>query len=174
MAMGLGQRLGKAARHFAVVAVMAMTATGMSDLDQVATGAEVDQNTAAPANGFRQWLPAALAGDAAAQYELGRAYADGAVTPADMAEAARWYRQAANQGSIRAQHDLAILYNKGLGVPQDYVQAYVWFDLAAIRFSAGRRHDQAAEMRDMMAAFLTPEQLSEAQRQSEEWQTKSE
>ena len=69
---------------------------------------------------------------------------------------------------------LAILYNKGLGVPQDYVQAYVWFDLAAIRFSAGQRHDQAAEMRDMMAAFLTPEQLSEAQRLSEDWQTKSE
>ena len=74
----------------------------------------------------------------------------------------------------RAQHDLAILYNKGLGVPQDYVQAFVWFDLAAVRFETGQRHDQAAEMRDMMAAFLTPEQLSEAQRLSEEWQSKSE
>ena len=174
MTMGMGQRLRKAARHVAIAAVMAVTATGVSGLDHVAMGAEVDQNTAAPAQIFRQLLPPALAGDAAAQYELGRAYADGAAPPADMAEAARWYRQAANQGSIRAQHDLAILYNKGWGVPQDYVQAYVWFDLAAIRFSAGQRHDQAAEMRDMMAAFLTPEQLSEAQRQSEEWQTKSE
>lgn len=137
-------------------------------------GNEVDQDTAAPAQVFRQWLPAALAGDAAAQYELGSAYADGAVTVEDMAEAAHWYHQAADRGSIRAQRDLAILYHKGQGVPQDYVQAYVWFDLAAVRFGTGKRHDQAAEMRDMMAAFLTPEQLSDAKRQSKEWQTESE
>ncbi|HEY5597195.1 MAG TPA: hypothetical protein VIK47_00195, partial [Kiloniellales bacterium] len=103
-----------------------------------------------------------------------RAYADGAVTRADMAEAARWFRRAADRGSARAQNDLAMLYTKGLGVPQDYVQSYVWFDLAAARFATGRRHDQAAEMRDMMAAFLTPEQLSEAKRRSAEWQAQGE
>jgi len=137
-------------------------------------GNEVDQNNAAPAQVFRQWLPAALAGDSVAQFELGRAYADGAGTVADMAEAARWYKMAADQGNARAQRDLAILYNKGLGVPQDYVQAYVWFDLAAVRFGTGRRYDQAMEMRNMMAAFLSPEQLGEAKRLSEEWQTKAE
>jgi len=174
----MGQGLGKAARHVAVAAVMAVTATGVSGFAHVAmgasTGAEFNQGTAAPAEVFRQWLPAALAGDATAQYELGQAYANDAVTLEDLSEAARWYRQAANQGNARAQQDLAILYNKGAGVPQDYVQAYVWFDLAAVRFSTGRRHDQAAEMRDMMAAFLTPEQLIEAQRLSEEWQAKAE
>ena len=176
--MGIG--LGKNARHVVVAVVVAMAIAAIDvarvgfGLEHEAMGAEVDQSTAAPVQVFRQWLPAALAGDAAAQYELGRVYADGAASPEDMAEAARWYRLAANQGSVRAQQDLAILYNKGLGVPQDYVQAYVWFDLAAVRFSAGQRHDQAAEMRDMMAAFLTPEQLAEAQRLSEEWQARNE
>jgi TPR repeat protein len=193
MKMELG--MGKTARHvaraavsaavLAAVTVMAVPAPDVAGLGRVALGAGVyvagigeaggDRNASAPAPApaqvFRQWLPAALAGDAAAQYELGRVYADGAVTLEDLAEAARWYRQAASQGNARAQQDLAILYNKGAGVPQDYVQAYVWFDLAAVRFESGRRHDQAAEMRDMMAAFLTPEQLREAQRLSEEWQT---
>ena len=168
--MGQGMRMGIIVRRVATVALMVL----LLGLGGFVRGNEVDQNTAAPAQVFREWLPAALAGDAAAQYELGHAYADGAVTVEDMAEAAHWYRQAANRGSIRAQRDLAILYNKGLGVPQDYVQAYVWFDLAAVRFGTGRRHDQAAEMRDMMAAFLTPEQLSEAKRRSEELQAKSE
>jgi TPR repeat protein len=61
-----------------------------------------------------------------------------------------------------------------LGVSQDYVQAYVWFDLAAARFGAGQRHDQAIEMRDMMGAFLTPEQFAEARRLSEEKQAQGE
>jgi hypothetical protein len=161
-------------RISAWIAAFAMLLTVSSALGRPVLGTEIDQSTAAPAQVFRQWLPAALAGDAAAQYELGRAYADGAVTVEDMAEAARWYKMAADQGSARAQRDLAILYNKGQGVPQDYVQAYAWFDLAAIRFGTGRRHEQAAEMRNMMAAFLTPEQLNEAKRLSAEWQANGE
>lgn len=155
----------------AAMAALLLAVAGHGRADVVAGAAS---DASGPAQVFRQWLPAALAGDAAAQYELGRAYADGAVTRADMAEAARWFRRAADRGSARAQNDLAMLYTKGLGVPQDYVQSYVWFDLAAARFATGRRHDQAAEMRDMMAAFLTPEQLSEAKRRSAEWQAQGE
>lgn len=138
----------------------------------IAGGVRADAGDASAAPGattadvFRQWLPDALRGDAAAQFEIGRAFATGTGRPEDLAEAARWYRQAAEQGSARAQHDLAMLYTKGQGVPQDYVQAYVWFDQAATRFGQGRSYDQAAEMRDMMAAFMTPEQLAEAMRQS--------
>lgn len=168
--MGIGMGMGIAARRIGAAMVM----SGLVGLGQPVMGTEVDQDTAAPAQVFRQWLPAALAGDAVAQFELGRAYADGAGTVEDMFEAARWYKMAADQGNAPAQRDLAILYNKGLGVPQDYVQAYVWFDLAATRFATGRRYDQAVEMRNMMAAFLTPEQLDEAKRRSEEWQAKSE
>ncbi|MGH7186993.1 MAG: tetratricopeptide repeat protein, partial [Pseudomonadota bacterium] len=150
-----------------------MAAVAAAVLASVVAGgvrAEVGDASAAPgattADVFRQWLPDALRGDAAAQFEVGRAFAAGAGRPEDLAEAARWYRLAAEQGSARAQHDLAVLYAKGQGVPQDYVQAYVWFDQAAARFGQGRSYDQAAEMRDMMAAFMTPEQLAEAKRQS--------
>ncbi len=170
MGQGQGMCVRIMVRRVAMVAFMVL----LLGLGGFVGANEVDRNTAAPAQVFREWVPAALAGDPVAQFELGRAYADGAGTVADMAEAARWYKLAADQGSARAQRDLAILYNKGLGVPQDYVQAYVWFDLAAVRFNTGQRHDQAAEMRDMMAAFLTPEQLNEAKRLSEEWQTKAE
>ena len=170
--VGIGKRIP--ADLAAMATLMAMLVAVLMILGRPVTGTEVDKNAASPAQAFRQWVPAALAGDPAAQFELGQAYADGAGTVEDMAEAAHWYKMAADQGSARAQRDLAILYNKGLGVPQDYVQAYVWFDLAAVRFGTGRRYDQAMEMRNMMAAFLTPEQLTEAKRLSEEWQTKSE
>jgi TPR repeat protein len=167
------------------LAAMLLLVPAMVGGDGAETGAETGVMTGTgadkgalfqdvPAHVFRQSLPAALAGDAAAQYELGRAFADGAATRQDLAEAARWYRQAADQGNARAQNDLAMLYTKGLGVSQDYVQAYVWFDLAAARFGAGRRHEQAIEMRDMMGAFLTPEQFAEAQRLSAEKLAESE
>lgn len=119
---------------------------------------------------FRAWLPRALEGDARAAFELGAAFAHGAGRAEDYAEAARWYRKAAERGNPRAQHDLAVLYGKGLGVPQDYVRAYVWFDLAAAGFGHGRRRERAIELRDMMAAFMTPAERAEAERLAQAWQ----
>jgi uncharacterized protein len=170
--MGMGMGLRHAPRRLfaalAAVILLVPVLVGGADAETGIGGENGAAAPAAPAQLFRQWLPAALAGDASAQYELGRAFADGAVSPEDLAEAARWYQQAADRGNARAQNDLAMLYTKGMGVTQDYVQAYVWFDVAAARFGAGRRHDQAAEMRDMMGAFLTPGQFAEAQRLSKE------
>ncbi len=113
---------------------------------------------------FRKWLPSALQGHAQAQFEVGVAFATGRAEPEDYAEAARWFEKAAEQGNARAQNGLAILYTKGMGVERDYVQAYVWFELAAERFGQGMRRDQALELRNMMAAFMTEEQLAEAKR----------
>jgi hypothetical protein len=111
---------------------------------------------------FRQWMPLALRGDPLAQFRLGRAFVTGRTEPEDFAEAARWLRKAAEQGLPRAQSDLALLYEKGLGVQQSYVEAYAWLDVAAERFGYGRRRDQALEMRDMLAAFMTPTERSRA------------
>jgi len=112
---------------------------------------------------FRRWMPLALRGDPLAQFQLGRAFVTGRTEPEDFAEAARWLRKAAEQGVPRAQSDLAVLYQKGLGVRQSYVEAYAWLDVAAERFGYGRRRDQALEMRDMLAAFMTPAQWARAQ-----------
>jgi hypothetical protein len=103
-----------------------------------------------------------LRGDPLAQFRLGRAFVTGRTEPEDFAEAARWLRKAAEQGLPRAQSDLALLYEKGLGVQQSYVEAYAWLDVAAERFGYGRRRDQALEMRDMLAAFMTPTERSRA------------
>ena len=58
---------------------------------------------------------AAAQGLAAAQYNVGRAYATGLGVRKNQPEAARWYRMAAKQGDPAAQNALAILQATGRG-----------------------------------------------------------
>ena len=104
-------------------------------------------------------------GEAEAQTLLGGMYSDGLGVPQDYAEALKWYNLAAAQGDDSAQFQLGYMYYKGLGVPRDYVQAYKWLNLAAAAFPIG----YAAEMRDMVAARMTPAQIAEAQKLASEW-----
>ena len=78
----------------------------------------------------------AEAGDAQAQFGLGRTYEYGFINvPEDAdvldAEAARWLRLAAEQGHADAQNYLGDRYWTGEGVPQDYAEAVHWYRLAA-------------------------------------------
>ncbi len=86
-----------------------------------------------------------------------------------IAEAVKWFRKAAEQGYGGAQFNLGVMYDNGYGVPQDYVQAYMWFNLAAVGFPPGENRDSAAENRDIVAKFMTPAQIAEAQRLAREW-----
>jgi TPR repeat protein len=72
-------------------------------------------------------------GDADAQAELGRLYAEGNGVPKDYAQASMWYRKAADQGNAHGQTGLGwfYAYAEGKGVPQDYAQAAIWFRKAA-------------------------------------------
>lgn len=70
-------------------------------------------------------------GDAGAQYDLGRAYANGKDIPKDNKQAVKWVRLAAEQGNVMAQYGLGLVYYKGQAVPQDYKEAAKWFRLAA-------------------------------------------
>jgi TPR repeat protein len=66
------------------------------------------------------WLPLAEAGDAAAQYSLGKLFEQGEAPVAqDLAAAVRWYREAAAQHLPAAQNNLALMYAKGRGVEAD-------------------------------------------------------
>ena len=56
-----------------------------------------------------QWRPAALAGDADAQFNLGQAYKLGRGVPADLAQAEAWYRRAAKQGHLQAEDNLGLV-----------------------------------------------------------------
>ncbi len=130
-------------------------------------GQGVPQDYAEAAKWFHQ---AADQGFGPAQFLLGFMYDNGQGVPQDYTEAAKWYRQAADRGDASAQLNLGLMYHKGQGVPQDFVQAYLWLNL-----SASRRSDKRVqELRDEVAARLTPADLALAQRLSREWQPKAE
>ncbi|WP_460057669.1 tetratricopeptide repeat protein [Pseudomonas sp. S2_D06] len=70
-------------------------------------------------------------GDAAAQYTLGRRFANGEGVAQDSRQAVAWYRKAAKQGLVDAQYNLGICYDQGIGVGRDTKQAVAWFRKAA-------------------------------------------
>lgn len=159
-------------RTIAALALGAMLVTGF------ATGAGALERPAGlsvrgAGSALSELVPHALAGDGNAAYELGQFYSAGVRRIEDVLEAARWYLVAAQRGHPRAQSALGLLMAKGQGLPQDYVKAYALFDLAAAGFELGRRRDQAIEMRDMMAAFMTPDERAEARRLATSWKSQA-
>ncbi len=118
------------------------------------------------------WRKGAEREHAGAQYCIGLMYDKGLGVPRDYAKALFWYRMADAQGHGGAQHNLGLLHEKGRGVPQDYVRAYAWYDLAASSFPPGKDRDKAVEHRDIVAATMTPAQISEAQKLAREWRPK--
>jgi hypothetical protein len=105
----------------------------------------------------------AAQGNAEAQNNLGELYAKGQGVPQDYAQARQWYEKASAQGHALAQNNLAELYFAGLGVPQDYVRAYLWVSLAAVHMK-GDEQKQAEENRNDVTGRMTPEQIAEAKR----------
>ena len=110
-------------------------------------------------------------GEAEAQNNLGEWYAKGRGVQQDYAQARAWYEKAATQGHPLAQNNLAELYFAGLGGPQDYVRAYMWVNLAAGHMQ-GEEKKQAEENRDDVAQRMTPAQITEAKRLSEQCRSK--
>ena len=84
------------------------------------------------------------------------------------AEALAQWQAAAKTGDARAMLALGRAYVKGLGVPQDYVEAHKWLNLAAAEGYA-----QAASERDALAAKMTAEERSEAQKLARAWRSGS-
>ena len=113
-----------------------------------------------------QWYERAAAqGNAEAQLNLGMAYTMGAGVPEDEAQAAKWYEKAAAQGVAVAQDALGWQYANGKGVPQDDIRAYMWWSLATAK---GNRF--TAKQRDKVAMKMTPAQIAEAQRLTQQCQ----
>ena len=108
-------------------------------------------------------------GDAASQFLLAKCYHNGKDVEQDHKLAVEWYRKAAEQGDSFAQHNLAEMYYNGQGVPQDVVQEYKWRYLAAAHTSPANQ-EQYANLRDATAERMTPQQLTDAENLSREWQ----
>ena len=73
------------------------------------------------------WMPAAQAGDAEAQTNVGEIYERGLGGEPNYQAAFIWYERAAKQGDTRAQFNLGTLYEQGLGVEKDRVAALNWY-----------------------------------------------
>ena len=79
------------------------------------------------------WKQSAEDGNAEAQYQLGRCYANGLGVEIDMVEAVRWFTPAAEQGMAMAQYALGNCYYYGYGVDNDCMKAVEWYVKAADR-----------------------------------------
>lgn len=61
------------------------------------------------AGAVKEWRPAAIAGDAEAQFNLGQAYRLGRGVPVDLKQAEGWYAKAAAQGNTKARDNYGLL-----------------------------------------------------------------
>jgi len=114
----------------------------------------------------RKWFEKSAAqGNADAQNNLGFLYDK---AQGDYAKAREWYEKAAAQRHAAAQSNLGWLYANGQGVPQDYVRAYMWWSLAAQ--STGSAEESEESILDKVARRMTPAQIAEAQRLSQQCQ----
>lgn len=77
------------------------------------------------------------AGDAKAQYELGRSYRDGKGVTKDAVKAAEWFLEAANQGYSEAQSAFAEMLLQGHVIEQNYAGAIEFFEKAAAQGDGG-------------------------------------
>jgi uncharacterized protein len=76
---------------------------------------------------LKVWMPAAEAGDADAQANVGEIFERGLGGSPNYKAAAIWYQKSASQGNSRAQFNLGTLYEQGLGVQKDKLLALNWY-----------------------------------------------
>jgi hypothetical protein len=117
----------------------------------------------------REWFrKAAEQGHAAAQNNLAFMYEVGRGGPLDYGAALKWYRLAAEGGWPAAQASLGLMYAGAVGVIRDLVEAYKWIDIAATGAS-DEEQKKYVEVRDVLARKMTPNEMVEARRRSQEW-----
>jgi localization factor PodJL len=86
---------------------------------------------------------AAIAGDAAASYEVAVRFSEGRGVPVSLEDAAYWFERASNKGLAPAQFRYASLLEKGQGVKKDLVQARRLYISAAGKGNGKAMHNLA-------------------------------
>jgi len=122
----------------------------------------------------RQWYEKAAAQDnRCAQNNLGYLYVDGKGVQKDEKMGVEWIQKSAEQGHANEQDSLGEMYRDGRGVQQDNVRAYMWYNLASEQsLRQGGKSMKYAQRRDAIAQQLTPTQIAEAQRLSQQCQVR--
>ena len=117
----------------------------------------------AQASDFAETKKKAEQGDADAQSNLGKMYANGDGVPKDSAEAVKWFRKSAEQGYAAAQHNLGVMYYNGTGVIKNPAQAHAWWSIAGSRgFKEAKKNLVSLEKE------MTAEQKAEAMKLARE------
>ncbi len=93
-------------------------------------------------------MPLAEQGIPAAQFCVGRLYANGFGVPMDDAQAHKWYGLAAEQGHAEAQFNLGVMHANGWGTPMNDDEAAKWYRLAAEHGNVQAQMALAAVLRE--------------------------
>ena len=80
---------------------------------------------------MKEWLPLAQAGDAEAQFRVGRLYDVGEGVPRNAEKAISWYQKSAEQKNLNAAFNLGSIFYEGTLVKKNYAKAYKYWRLAA-------------------------------------------
>ena len=75
---------------------------------------------------YDEWKPLAEKGNAEAQYDLGRLYANGDGVHRSFTQAYHWFELAAKQGHHEARLAIAKMYQNGDGVEKDQHKSELW------------------------------------------------
>ena len=111
---------------------------------------------------FNEVKLAAAEGDADAQYELARLYAEGEGVEQNLAETVKWYLKAAEQGHDSAQFKIGLCYQTGTGVSKSDKEAYIWLSISAENGAPLNGRGRAGELIDEIRKNLSASQLKEA------------
>jgi TPR repeat protein len=125
-------------------------------------GNGLPEDSALAAKWYRR---AADQGDAGAQFALGVMYNSGQGVDRDPATAVTWFRKSAEQGLATGQANLGGMYAMGEGVPKNPVLALMW-----LRLAARNPHGNAGSQISALERSMTPVQIAQAQKLSEDWQ----
>jgi localization factor PodJL len=108
-----------------------------------ANAPELPADSLPPTIGGPVLRAAAIAGDMAAQFEIGVRFAEGHGVAPNPREAARWLEFAARQGLAPAQFRLGGYYEKGIGVKKDLAAARDLYLSAAAKGNGKAMHNLA-------------------------------
>ena len=112
---------------FLIAAIWTISTTAAADVQKGMDAYDIgDYETA-----LAECQPAAEAGDAIAQFCIGRMYANGFGVAMDDALALKWYGLAADQGHAEALYNLGVMHSNGWGVPMDDAVAASFFQKGA-------------------------------------------
>ena len=120
------------------------------------------------ADALREFRELARIGHAGAEFMLGVIHFNGLGVSVDEVVAAIYFRKAAEQGEPGAQLAFGSIHIRGVGVYQDLVEARTWLSLCA-HATQPELSKQAAALLDLTGLLMTPEQISQADRQAARW-----